>query len=221
MVAVLVGGLLFFGLGGTPDPEIDMTRPDSRLMNLNDFGYDMTFRSDPTPIEDRAYPVFAQGDECPADTSVARLLERGRVVASRYYSSGESLVQYVRFDQTILEFSSASSLESVINTIRQGYSSGACDFQGDFINTRLFGLSDGPDTFEGIGETSIVFNIDTIYDTSFLEATVRGVHVWIVQDNYLFITSASLDIDVRSGINYQQLFQSVEDAMNKAYGSSD
>ena len=220
VVALLVGGLLFLGLGGTADPQIDMSRPESRLMNLNDFGFDMDFRTDPNPIEDRLYPAFGQGDNCPADKSLARILERGRVVADRYYNSGDTLVQYVSFEQTILEFPNASSLESVIDTIKQGYSSGLCDFQGEFVNSRLYGLAAGPDTFEVIGENSIAFNKDTVYDSSFLEATVRSINIWVVQENYLFITNASLDIDVRNGINYQQLFRSVEDAISRAYAST-
>lgn len=220
VAALLVGGALFFGLGGTPDPEIDMARPDSRLMNLNDFGYDMTFRDEVTPLEERSYPAFGQGEGCPADGSMARILDRGQVIASRYYKSGDTLIQYVDFEQVIFEFPSAGSLESVIDTIRQGYSSGLCDFQGDFVTSRLYGLSEGPDTFEVIGDTSIVFNKDTVYETSFLDATVRGINVWVVQDNYLFITSAALDIDVRNGISYQQLFRSVEDAISKAYAST-
>ena len=216
-VILLVGGLLLLNNGGTPKPEIDMARPDSRLMNLSDFSFDMTFWDDRTPIEDRSYPVFGRGEECPADMSVARILERGQVVASRYFVAGETLIQYVNFEQSIVEFSNASSLETLIDTVRQGYTSGRCNFEGDSLRTRLYGLSDGPDSFEVIGENSIVFNKDTIYDSSVLEATVRGVSVWIVQDNYLIITEASLDVDARTGITFQQLFRSVEDAIEKAY----
>lgn len=187
-------------------------------MDPTDFDFDMGRDDDYTRIEERAYPAFRSGEDCEEDVEMARLLDRGEVVASSYLYAGPSLIQFLTFEQAIIQFSTSGPPISALELIRSGHDNPGCEFSGDNLRTRNFGLEDGSEAFEVIGNDSLVHNQDTIFDSLVLDTTVRDVSVWIAQGDFLFITSAAVDTELAGGVSYRELYRAVEESVEKAYG---
>lgn len=214
VVLGLAGFSIFGGLGG---PSIDVESPRTILMDARDFDFDMVADSDATDFTDVEYRFF--GEDCAANRRVVTLLEKARTRAEVAYTSGDSLYQYINFDQALLEMPTAEDASDFVEDIRTGSKTSSCEGDYDSITTRYYGDT----TLETFGYdigNSVVYYGETIYDSIVLEATVREVFVVVAQDEYVLALQGSLDAST-SYVSFGEMERAVQDAVDKAYGQTD
>lgn len=214
IVLGLAGFSIFGGLGG---PSIDVESPRTILMDARDFDFDMVADSDATDFTDGKYRFF--GEDCAANRRVITLLGKARTRAEVAYTSGDSLYQYINFDQALLEMPTAEDATDFVEDIRTGSKTSSCEGDYDSITTRYYGDT----TLETFGydiENSVVYYGETIYDSIVLEATVREVFVVVAQDEYVLALRGSLDAST-SYVSFGEMERAVQDAVDKAYGQTD
>ena len=214
IVLGLAGFSLFGGLGG---PSIDVESPRTILMDARDFDFDMVADSDATDFSDVEYRFF--GEDCSANRRVVTLLGKARTRAEVGYTSGDSLYQYISFDQALLEMPTAEDATDLVDSIRRGSKAPVCGADYDSITTRYYGDT----TLETFGYdigNSVVYYGETIYDSIVLEATVREVFVVVAQEEYVLALQGSLDAST-SYVSFGEMERAVQDAVDKAYGQTD
>jgi hypothetical protein len=218
IAGVIVVALAGFSiLGGASGPSMDVESPRALLMDSRDFTFDMVADSDALDFTESGYRFF--GEDCGANNRVIALLGKARTRAEVAYTSGDSLYQYINFDQALLEMPTADDATDFVEQIRSGSMSSSCESDYESISTRYYGDT----TLEAFGydiENSVVYYGETIYDSSVLEATLREVFVVVAQDEYVLALQGSLDAST-SYVSFGEMERAVQDAVDKAYGESD
>lgn len=223
VVGIAIAGIVVLGLagflifGGPGGPSIDVESPRSVLMDARDFDFDMVVDSDAPDFTDSEYRFF--GEDCAANTGVIRLLGQARTRAEVSYTSGDSLYQFISFDQALLEMPSADDAIDFVSDIRSGSRSSSCESDYESITSRYYSDT----TLETFGydiENSVVYYGETIYDSIVLEATVREVFVVVAQDEYVLALQGSLDAST-SYVSFGEMERAVEYAMDKAFGQAE
>lgn len=215
-VAVLgiAGFAIFGGLGG---PSIDVESPRTILMDSRDFDFDMVTDSEASNFTDVEYRFFAE--DCTANNRINTLLGSARTRSEVSYTSGDSLYQFITFDQALLEMPTADDAEDLVEQIRAGSRASSCEGDYEYITTRHYGDT----TLETFGydvDTSVVYYGETIYDSIVLEATVREVFVVVAQGEYVLALEGSLDAST-SYVSFGEMERAVQFAVDKAYGEID
>ena len=207
----------FLALGGFGGPRIDVESPRSILMDARDFDFDMVNDSDTVSFLDGDYRFF--GEDCSPNLRTQSLLGNARMLSEVAYTSGESLYQYIDFDQALLEMSSADDAQELVDELRAGANNGSCGYEGEFVSVRYYGET----TLEAFGyelEDSVVYYEETVYDSSVLEATVRGVYVVVAQDESVLVIGGALDAST-SDVSFGEMERAVQYAVDKAFGETD
>ena len=214
IVLGLAGFSIFGGLGG---PSIDVESPRTILMDARDFDFDMVTDSDASDFTDVEYRFF--GEDCTANNRINSLLGSARTRSEVSYTSGDSLYQFITFDQALLEMPTADDAEDLVEQIRAGSRTSSCEGDYEYITTRHYGDT----TLETFGyevDTSVVYYGETIYDSIVLEATVREVFVVVAQGEYVLALEGSLDAST-SYVSFGEMERAVQFAVDKAYGEID
>jgi hypothetical protein len=211
-VAVL-GLLAFLTIGGLGGPRIDVESPRSILMDARDFDFDMVNDSDSAGFLDGDYRFF--GADCSPNLRIQSLLGSARIRSEVAYTSGESLYQYIEFDQALLELPSADDAQNLVDELRAGANNESCGSDYESISTRYYGET----TLETFGyelEDSIVYYGETVIDSLVLEATVRRVYVGLAQDESVLVIDGSLDASM-SDVSFGEMERAVQYAVDKAF----
>lgn len=211
---VIIALVLFLVAGAFGGPRMDTESPRALLMDSRDFDFDMVTDPDSQDFLTGEYSFF--GEDCSQNRQAGDLLGDARRRASTSFMSGDGLYQFIAFDQALVRLPSAEEARELIDLVRAGSRSGACESDYEYISTNYSGTT----TLEAFGydiEDSVVYYGRTEIDSIVLEATLRRVFVLAAQDDHVLVISAAIDASV-SDVSFGELERAVEYAVGKAYG---